>query len=257
MIMFADKVAVRDFVAERIGEGFLTQAYLVSDSAEVEWNALPDSYVAKVAHGSGGAIIVSRHAPEDARLPTEIEAARWGTFAVRRENADPDRMTALFADWVSLDFSVTHSTTYPEWCYALCERRILVEEYLDAGTISPPDYKFFMVNGQCLLIQVDTQRITGHQQDILTPGWNWLPVTLVSERSAEAPQRPPLLDKMLELAEQLAAGTNFVRVDLYVLGDRIVFGELTNYPNAGRARFAPRSFDRRMGRHWPTPRYPT
>ncbi len=257
MIMFADKVAVRDFVADRIGPQYLTRAYLVSDSAQVDWNALPDSYVAKVAHGSGGTIIVSPHAPQDARLPTDVESARWGTFAVRRENIDPALMTALFTDWLGLDFSTTHSSVYPEWCYSGCERRILVEEYLDSGIVSPPDFKFFMVHGKCLFIQFDSDRLVGHKRDILTPQWKRLPVRLVYQRSEEAPSRPHLLPHMLRVAERLAADCDFVRVDLYAHGDRVVFGELTNYPEAGRARFQPVRFDRRMGRRWPTAQYPT
>ena len=39
---------------------------------------------------------------------------------------------------------------------------------------------------------------------------------------------------MIRIAETLGAETDFVRVDLYDLGDRVVFGELTNTPNAGK-----------------------
>ncbi|MEQ1737280.1 MAG: ATP-grasp fold amidoligase family protein [Rhodoglobus sp.] len=254
---FADKVAVRDYVAERIGEHYLTRAYTVSATPDIDWDALPATYVAKAAHGSGGAVVVSPYAPPDARLPTDLDVARWGTFTVRRENVQPDRMRALFADWLSLDFSVTHSTTYPEWCYTLCERRILIEEFLDAGTVSPPDYKFFMAHGECLFIQYDSDRIMGHRRVILTPDWTWLPVRLGYDLTAPAPPRPPQLAEMLRVAAQLSAETDFVRVDLYALDDRVVFGELTNYPNAGRLRFQPRSFDRRMGRRWQGPRYPS
>jgi hypothetical protein len=50
----------------------------------------------------------------------------------------------------------------------------------------------------------------------------------------------------------MVAETDFVRVDLYCIGTRIIFGELTNYPEAGGGGFNPAGFDRVLG-HWWTP----
>ena len=59
---------------------------------------------------------------------------------------------------------------------------------------------------------------------------------------------------MIALAETWSAGTDFVRVDLYHLPDRIVFGELTSYPAGGHSPFHPESFDLEFGRPWTVPR---
>jgi hypothetical protein len=59
---------------------------------------------------------------------------------------------------------------------------------------------------------------------------------------------------MIDLAQRLAAGTDFVRVDLYQLADRIVFGELTNYPAGGDSPFQPESFNTVFGAPWTVPR---
>lgn len=48
---------------------------------------------------------------------------------------------------------------------------------------------------------------------------------------------------MIELAERLGGGTDFVRVDLYDLLDRIVFGELSSFPAAGDSPFEPETFN--------------
>ena len=62
---------------------------------------------------------------------------------------------------------------------------------------------------------------------------------------------------MIEIAERLGVGIDFVRVDLYALPERIVCGELTNYPLAGTGWFDPPEFDRRLGAFWTVPRrYP-
>jgi hypothetical protein len=59
---------------------------------------------------------------------------------------------------------------------------------------------------------------------------------------------------MLELAERLAAGLNFVRVDLFNIAGDITFGELTFYPGNGMLRFVPPEYDRYFGDQLTLPR---
>jgi hypothetical protein len=65
---------------------------------------------------------------------------------------------------------------------------------------------------------------------------------------------PRHLDRMLKAAAALGAPTDFVRVDLYECGDRVIFGELTNYPGAGRERFLDPTLDARLGQWWHVPK---
>jgi hypothetical protein len=51
---------------------------------------------------------------------------------------------------------------------------------------------------------------------------------------------------MISIAERLSDGVDFVRVDLYDLGDRVVFGELTNYPRQGWEYFTRRNGTQRL-----------
>ena len=59
---------------------------------------------------------------------------------------------------------------------------------------------------------------------------------------------------MITLAERLGRDTDFVRVDLYDVDGRIVFGELTSFPAGGDNPFIPESFDEEFGRPWTVPR---
>ena len=68
--------------------------------------------------------------------------------------------------------------------------------------------------------------------------------------TGDVPHRPTNFGKMLELAERLSAGIDFLRVDLYDMEDRVLVGELTPYPLAGRQRFAPESLDGLFGSWW-------
>ena len=247
---FADKVAVRDYVASRVGPEALVRVITIVDSAEeIDWAALPEQYVAKATHGSGGNVIVARAADARARLPQTPIPGRWGSHLVRREHADPARMMAVFAEWLSLDYADVHDDPVREWCYDAVPRRVLVEDYLEDGSGNPPpDFKLFMLNGRCRYIQFDTNRARDHHRDTMTPDWEPIAVEFGYPRSAVPLPRPENLPRMIEIAEALADGIDFVRVDLYSVDGRVVVGELTNYPEAGRVRFRPQSFDRKMGR---------
>ena len=58
------------------------------------------------------------------------------------------------------------------------------------------------------------------------------------------------------MAERLAAPFEFMRVDFYVLGDRLLVGELTHSPGAGFGRFYPPEFSEQLAAHW-VPREPS
>ena len=59
---------------------------------------------------------------------------------------------------------------------------------------------------------------------------------------------------MISIAERLAEGIDFVRVDLYDFKDRVVFGELTNYPGGLESRFHPQhEWESVAGSFWRLP----
>ena len=55
---------------------------------------------------------------------------------------------------------------------------------------------------------------------------------------------------MITVAEQLAKGFPFARVDLYNIQGKIIFGEITFYPWSGYVQFAPDSFDYDLGKYF-------
>ncbi len=211
---------------------------------------LPASYVVKPTHGSGAVIVVSPTAPADARLP-ELDGS-WIYCHVRPEAADRERIADLAAVWLEQLYGQGPNK---EWAYGPVPRRILVEERLVApdGGI-PDDYKFFVFHGRVRFVQLDAGRFGRRTQDFYTADWDHLPLSGGPDWSPVPQPRPARLDEMIALAETWSAGTDFVRVDLYHLPDRIVFGELTSYPAGGHSPFHPDSFDLEFGRPWTVPR---
>ena len=251
LVTFADKVAVRDYVAAAIGPGYLPEVYgVVSDPGQLRSVGRPEAYVVKPSHGSGAVIVVSPDAPADAVLPAPAHS--WVYRHVRPDSVDEDHLEQIGRHWLTQLYGQGPNR---EWAYGPVPRRILVEELLigSDGSI-PDDYKLFVFHQQCRYVQVDTGRFGRRTQDFYRPDWSRLDLSGGLPWAASPQPRPERLDEMITLAQQLARGTDFVRVDLYGLPDRIVFGELTSYPAGGNSPFEPERFNTEFGSHWTVPR---
>lgn len=251
IVTFADKAAVRGYVAEKVGPQYLPRVFaVVEDPAALHDIDLPEAYVVKPTHGSGTAIVVSEQAPADARLP--LYPGSWEYRHVRPEFARRDDVVWIASNWVAQLYGQGPNR---EWVYGLVPRRVIVEELLanGDGTI-PDDYKFFVFHGRCHYIQVDSGRFGRRTQDFFRPDWSHLPLSGGPPNADVEPPRPAHLQEMVSLAECLGAETDFVRVDLYDVEGRIVFGELTSFPAGGDSPFDPECFNDEFGRHWTVPR---
>lgn len=251
LVTFADKWAVRDYVESVAGPGHLPQLLGVfDDPAALRSFAAPASFVAKPTHGSGAVIVVSPDADPETRLPPARHS--WVYRHIRPAAVDPDELAAIAAHWLGQLYGRGPNH---EWVYGRIPPRVLVEERLTgiAGSL-PEDYKFFVFHGRCHFIEVDEGRFGHRTQDFFRRPWEHMPFSGGPPWAQPPIPRPDRLDEMIELAERLAGDTDFVRVDLYLLPDRIVVGELTNYPAAGESPFHPKSFDEVFGRPWTVPR---
>jgi hypothetical protein len=143
-----------------------------------------------------------------------------------------------------------------EWVYGRMPRRVIVEEMLATADGSiPDDYKFFVFHGTCAFVQVDSGRFGRRTQDFFRPDWQHIPLSAGPPWANPEPPKPDCLSEMITLAERLGADTDFVRVDLYDVDGRIVFGELTSFPAGGDSPFDPESFNEEFGRPWTVPRH--
>jgi hypothetical protein len=214
----ADKLAVRDFVRERVGERYLTPVLWSGRHAEeIPFDDLPSRYVIKTNHGCASVAIV-------------------------RGSPDRERIVTQFRNWLGKNF---YWAALEEQYYRI-EPRVYVEEFVDVGSGEPPlDYRFFCFHGTPAIIQVDN-----HDHSINSfydAEWNKL--DLYYREGAERPDtaRPANLAEMLEVASSLAAGFDFVRVDLYSDGSQVRFGEMTFTPTAGTMKLKPEGWDDRLG----------
>lgn len=193
------------------------------DVAELADVDLPEGWVLKPAHRSG--------------------LVRFGDGRI-----DLRELAAATSGWLD----GVEDDVLGEWAYGRARRRLLVEELIGPPGSPPPDYKFFVFDGEVHLVQVDLARFTRHTRSLFTPEWEKLDLTLAYPDGGAVP-RPALLERMLHVARRLGAGFDFVRVDLYTDGDQVVFGEFTPYPGSGLEPFTPRSSDGWLGARWRLP----
>jgi hypothetical protein len=243
---FADKLASREYVASKVGAHLLTELHAVtSDPATLPDAGLPPEFVLKPTHASGACVVVASFAPPAGELP-ELTGP-WTQALVTPAQLRWDRLVGLCEAWIGRSYNSC------EWAYRNVPRRILVEELLEDEGSVPFDYKLFVFHGRVRLIQVSFDRYEAHTRNLYTPEWERLPVEYGGPAGRDVAPPSALLE-MRQIAEALGSETDFVRVDLYCLGERVVFGELTNYPFAGAAEFTPAEFDRELGKWWTVPR---
>lgn len=221
LTLFADKLRVRAWARRAAPMLDFPELYWWSASAhDLPFDGLPPSFALKANHGSGFNLLV-----RDKRK-------------LRRED-----VVALARRWLRSDFTIVGR----EWAYRNVHRTIFAEELLPgADGMPPPDYKFFVFGGKLRVIQVDEGRGTRHTQTLYDERWNFFEGTVAASQGRPRPP-PTSLATMIEAAEAISAGVDFVRVDLYDRDGRACFGEITSYPNKGISPFRPPELEARFG----------
>ena len=250
LTVYADKVKVREFVKDRIGTEFLTASFGVFESIRgLQRSLFPQNFVIKANHGSGAAVICWEGAPRGEKIPSDISGITWQKYLIHPDDLDWKRLIRLSDKWMTLNYCWDFGR-YPEWSYKNIKPLILVEELLLDGKSLPFDYKFHMINGRCAFIQVDVARYGQHKRNLYSENWNLINAKTPFPRVTEVLPKPPLLAVMLKVAEAISRGIDFVRIDLYTVDGRVVFGEMTNYPNGGLAEIWPKGLSVELAKNW-------
>lgn len=224
LTQLVDKYAVRAYVKEKVGEKYLNELLAVYDRVgEVDFSKLPDRFVIKGVHGCHFNLIVSD-----------------------RGQLVPWKARLKLRKWMSKNQYYRGGL---EWAYKNVPHRLMAEAYLEEmGKKVINDYKFFCFDGQPLFLQIDLDRGEMDYRCYYDLNWKKLPFT--TERNTfyegELP-RPVNFEEMVSVATRLAADFPFVRVDLYNLDGRVLFGEMTFYPADGRKEFIPQEYNRIIG----------
>jgi hypothetical protein len=137
-----------------------------------------------------------------------------------------------------------------EWPYKDIGPCIIVESYLENSENDLIDYKIHCFDGRPEFIQVIFGRhLDSTQQCFFNKDWIKQPFvyTIKYERYEGEIPKPENFKLMMEIARKLSRGFIYIRVDLYNINGRIVFGELTHHPGSGTDRFNLPEWDFKLG----------
>lgn len=219
-----DKLLVKDFVAERIGEEFVLPTLgMWSKASEIAFANLPDEYVIKCNHDSGSVFLSKKYQPLNQK-----------------------DVISVFEKELKTNYYWTGSETP----YKYVTPKVFAEPLIKCSTEEGlMDYKFFCFNGEPKLFKIDFDRFTDHRANYYDVDGNLLPFGEISfppmyEKRLQLPEN---LQEMLDVARSLSRGLPFARVDLYNIEGIIIFGEITLFPASGFGRFTDDHWDLRLG----------
>lgn len=219
-IQLVDKYAVKDIVAQKIGPEHVIPTLGVWNRPEdIDWDALPNSFVLKTTHGGGNTGVV-----------------------ICKDKAVFDRQKAV--DSLNRSLKQDIYRTLREWPYKGVPRRIIAEKYIDGENNDLPDYKFFCFDGEVKALFIGTERQTGNVKfDYFDADFNHLDLVQLHPMSGKDIKKPDCFEGMKRIASELSKGIPHVRIDLYEVKGHVFFGEYTFYHHGGCVPFHPQKWD--------------
>jgi len=227
--IYADKIAVKKVVAEKIGDHWIIPTlWSGDDPAQIPFAQLMPPYVIKTNQGSG-----------------------TNYFVHSTAGVEADKIRDLVGIWLQSNQGIY---CY-EWHYFAIKAAILIEPILMVAGKMPRDFKFYVFDGKVHFIEVDIDRFTDSRNVFFDRNWQRQQFSLGRRpRASVEIRRPPHLSNMIAAAEAIGGEFSFARVDLYDLPERPKFGEVTFFPGGGQEVFNPPEIDRLFGELWTLPK---
>jgi len=224
-----DKYEVKNYVAGIIGEEYIIPTLGVWDTFdEIDFDSLPQQFVLKCTHDSGGIVIVKDKATMN--------------LASAREK---------------IEKSLKNNYYYVgrEWPYKDVKPRIIAEKYMsDSSESGIDDYKIFNFDGEPAFIEVDYDRFVDHKRNLYSIDWEYINASIQFPNDAKHQiSKPVVLEEMLDVARKLSNGFVHMRTDFYCIDDHVYFGEITLFHGSGFEKFTPEEFGVTMGEYLKLP----
>lgn len=222
----ADKVEVRKWIKNKIGEKYLVKRYFEwSNIDDIDFNLLPDQYVLKLNNGSGRNIIV-----KDKNI-LDVEEAKNNLKI-----------------WFEQNYAFVGGCY--EFQYKDIVPKVVCEEYLEGVAETVYDYNIYCFHGEPKYIWcIKGSHRAECQASFYDTNWNIQPFSFGYPKDPIIAPRPEKLDEMLELSKILCQDFQHIRVDWYNLPDgRVLFGEMTLTSWSGLQRFVPDEYDEFFGK---------
>jgi hypothetical protein len=224
MVTLSDKYGVRKYLESKGHGGLLNELYGVYERAEdIDLDTLPGSFVLKATHGSSMNIICRN-----------------------KQDLDWEMCRSRMADWLRTDYFYSGR----QWAYKGIRPRLVCEKYLENEEFHELlDYKFYCYGGKPEVVFVCSGRYGsgGVKYNAYDMGWNRIHAFKGKPGSDLQIEKPDNFEAMVAIVRELCGTFPFIRVDLYSIGGKTVFGEFTFYPDSGAVPFTPDRFNHFFG----------
>ncbi len=227
-----DKIDFKDYVKEKIGDGYTARIITV-------WNSPEEVSIKSI---KAKKFVIKSTLQSD------------GIFIVPVTSIDQLDISALEKEikekWFDTRLLLTNS-----YCSAYygAKPRVVIEEFIEEFANAANDYKLFCFHGQPAFFYVAEDHFKNGENQNVYPitffDLNWKPMDVKYGNHTINPdvKKPVHFDQMIELAKKLAEPFPFVRVDFFDTNEKLYLAELTFYPGGGVTPYHPESFNRKMG----------
>ena len=229
-----DKYEVKEYVGNIIGKEYIIPTLGVYEKFnDIDFDKLPNQFVIKCTHDSGGLVIVKD------KLNFDKNAAKKKIESCLKRNY------------------YYHGR---EWPYKNVKPRIIIEKYIqDGNRIVPEDYKIYCMNGKPKYIVVFHNRFNKSEKLSETVyDINWKPQNISFDNHFEISNiiepPPKCLDELLEICTKLCKNFVQLRVDFYIIDNKIYFGEITFSTASGFRKMIPEELDEILGKELKLPK---
>ena len=260
---------------------FLPKLYgIYKNVEEIDFTVLPQSFVLKTNHDSGGVVIVPDKEAflGDSKVFNEAMAKltkhlNTNFYTLYREYHYKDIEPRIFAEELlgeqvdelnslandshtsqsHLNFKKNENHNFHKSLLQNLAQNNTQDSRDSLPFKVPDDYKINQYFEQTFFIEVDSNRFcSNHTRAMFDENFHKLPfqysaAKLSITKNVKTPQN---LSTLLKVSKTLAKPLGYVRVDLYSIDDRVYVGELTFNPAAGSSRFYPSQYDRIYGDLW-------
>ncbi len=223
-----DKYLVKSWVESKIGKQYIipTIGHWKSFD-EINFNTLPDQFVLKCNHDSGSVVICL-------------------------DKAQLDKQYAQ--DRLNRAVNTNYYWWGREWAYKNVEPLIIAEPLLKdnneskgrSNDIAIKDYKFFCFDGVPRFMYISDDHGVDPHTDFFDMEFHKICMQFRDKNSREDVEKPLKFDEMKRLASALSEGFPFVRVDFYLVGGQIYFGEMTFYHASGFFPITPKEMNKKL-----------
>jgi hypothetical protein len=224
--IMVDKFAAKEYVASIIGGDYIIPTLGVWDKFEnIEFNQLPDQFVLKTTHDSGGVVVCN-------------DKKSFDIISANKKLSNRLRINAFYI--------------LREWPYKNVKPRIIAEKYLENDNGEELlDYKLYCFNGvvKCTLLCSNRDAAKNNLcLDFYNLDWERLPFKFIKYANNERTfPRPRNYDLMIHLAQMLSINIPTIRVDFYEVNGHLFFGELTFTTTSGFSDYEPEEWNYKLG----------